>query len=188
MRSIWAESLQQSLEHALEQLGAAISDCPAELWEAPMWHVANPGPGHPFLGPDWAPITDPGQLRILAERWASRRSTPWSVAWHALETFDYDLSGEFAPWAPPPPFTGHPHWRDLPSLEEPWSPAQLLDYAAYCRERAQETLGEITDELAARPLPSTHRYAGKPHASILTGILEHTAEHAAQMRQFVTSS
>ena len=28
-----------------------------------------------------------------------RHSTPWGVAWHALEVLDYDLNGESGAWA-----------------------------------------------------------------------------------------
>lgn len=40
--------------------------------------------------------------------YAARRSTPWSVAWHALEIVDYDLTGDLAPFSPPPPFRTGP--------------------------------------------------------------------------------
>ena len=152
-----------------------------------MWQVSPLPPDHQFLGSDWNPITDPAHRAALAERWVQRRSTPWSVAWHALEVFDYDLNGELQPWAPPPPFTGHPHWRDLPALPAAWSRPELLAYTEYCRQRIRETLATITDEKAAAPLPPAHRYSGQPYASIVTGILVHTTEHAAQIRQFITS-
>ena len=55
------------------------------------------------------------------------------VSWHALEVLDYDLQGEFGPWSPPPPFAGHPHWRDLTSLPAAWSRSEMLGYIEYCR-------------------------------------------------------
>jgi hypothetical protein len=185
MTSIWAESVAHSLQQALDMLAAAVSDCPDHLWESSMWAVASPGPEHRFLGPDWKPITDPGERAALAQRWAERWSTPWGVAWHALEGFDYDLNGEFSAWMPPPPFAGHPHWRDLPSLPRAWSRPEILGYIDYCRERARESLAGMTEEMAARKLPPAHRYSGQPHARIITGILAHTTEHASQVRQFV---
>jgi hypothetical protein len=186
--SIWVESLGRSVEQSLDLLAAAVRDCPNELWEQSMWHVPAPGPEGQFLGPDWQPITDPAQRGVLAERWVERRSTPWSVAWHALETFDYDLNGEFGPWAPPPPFFGHPHWRDLPALSDAWSQPEILGYIDACRQRARTKLEAMTDELAATPLPPAHRYKGEPYAWLLTGLPVHTTEHAAQIRQFITAA
>jgi hypothetical protein len=188
MASIWAESLGRGCEQALELLAAAVRDCTDALWETPMWRVPAPAPDHQFLGSDWKPVTDSAQRRALAQRWARRRSTPWSVAWHALECFDYDLTGELGPWAPPPPFTGHPHWRDLPSLPAAWSRSELLAYIEYCRRRVRDALAGMTDEQAATPLPPAHRYRGRPHAWVLTGLVGHTTEHAAQIRQFITAA
>ena len=188
MPSIWAESLGRSFEQALDMLAAAVRDCPDELWEKSMWDVPAPGADHQFLSPDWKPITDPALRATLVEGWVRRRSTPWSVAWHALETFDYDLSGEFRPWAPPPPFNGHPHWRDLPTLPAAWSRSEILGYIDHCREQARDTLAGMTDELAARPLPPAHRYRGQPHAWIITGLVVHTTEHASQILQFVNTA
>ena len=169
-------------------LAAAVRDCPAELWETSMWAVPALDPAHQFLGADWKPVTDPGQRRILAEAWLRRWSTPWSVAWHALELIDYDLNAEFGPWAPPPPFNGHPHWRDVPSLPAAWSASEILGYVDYCRERVSTTLAGMTDEKAATPLPNAHRYHGQPYARIITGLLGHTVEHASQIRQFITAA
>lgn len=188
MASIWVESLSRSFEQVLEMLAASVRDCPDELWEAPMWPVPAPGPDHQFLAPNWSPITDAAQRAALAERWVQRRSTPWSVAWHALEVFDYDLNGEFGPWSPPPPFTGHPHWRDLPSLPAPWSRADVLTYVDHCRRQARTTLAAMTDEKAATPLPASHRYGSQPYVWVLTGLVVHTTEHAAQIRQFITAA
>lgn len=184
MTSIWAESIGESLQVALGMLADAVTECPDDLWKRPMWEVDRPDAAHVFLGPDWKPITDASELETLATRWVERRSTPWSVAWHALEVLDYDLSGELEPWAPPPPFFGHPHWRDLPSLPQAWSKADIVGYIDYCRGRTQEVLAAMTDERARTPLAATHRYAGRPYARIVTGLIVHTAEHAAQVRQF----
>jgi hypothetical protein len=188
MPSIWIESLGRNFEQSLDALAAAVRDCADPLWEASMWPVEAPGPAHQFLGPDWKPITDPALREGLVERWVERRSTPWSVAWHALEVFDYDLNGELGPWAPPPPVNGHPHWRDLPSLSAAWSRPDVLGYIDHCRQQARNTLATMTDEKAATPLPSSHRYGGQPYAWIITGLVVHTTEHAAQIRQFITAA
>jgi hypothetical protein len=110
------------------------------------------------------------------------------MAWHALEILDYDLNGESGPWTPPPPFTGHPHWRDLPSLPAAWSRSEVLDYIDYCRRQVRNTLAAMTDEKAATPLPPAHRYGGQLHAWIITGLIGHTTEHAAQIRHCITAA
>jgi len=183
MTSIWVESLGRTFDQALDRLAAAVRDCTDDLWEARMWEVPADvfGPAPP--GPDGTPVTDPAARHALAQR----RATPWSVAWHALEVLDYDLTGEFGPWAPPPPFAGNPHWL-LTRLPAPWTRSELLVYLDYCRTRARDTLAGITDEQAATPLPQAHRYRGRPHAWIITSAVGHTIEHAAQIRQFITTT
>lgn len=188
MGSIWVESLGRSFERALDLLAAAVRDCTDELWETAMWQVPWPDANHQFLGPDWTPITDDAQRGVLAERWVHRRSTPWSVVWHALESLDYDLNGEFGPWAPPPPFAGHPHWRDLATLPAAWPRPEMLAYIDYCRERVRTVLAVMTDEKAATPLPRAHRYGGQPYAWIIMALVGHTTEHASQIRQFITAA
>jgi hypothetical protein len=184
MTSIWVESLGRSFDQALDLLVAAVRDCTDQLWVASMWEVPARDPEGDLMGPDGKLITDPAERRALAQRW----STPWSVAWHALECLDYDLTGSFGPWAPPPPFTGHPHWRDLTSLPSVWPRSELLAYVDYCRRKVRDTLGGMTEETAATLLPPTHRYGGQPHAWIITGLVVHTTEHASQIQQFITAS
>jgi hypothetical protein len=187
MASIWVESLGRTFDQALDLLAAAVRQCPDALWERSMWLVPAPSSDHQFLGPDWKPITDAAQRSSLAHRWIERRSTPWSVAWHTLETLDYDLNGEFGPWAPPSPFSGHPHWRDLPSLPAAWSQSEVLGYVDYCRDQVRNVLATMTDEKASRPLPAAHRYGSQPHAWIISGLVVHTTEHASQIRQFIST-
>jgi hypothetical protein len=162
MTSIWVESLVRSFDGALGQLAAAVRDCPEPLWEAPMWPV----PGAEV---------------------EQRRSAPWAVAWHALECLDYDLTGELGPWAPPPPFAGHPHWR-LTELAAAWSQSDVLGYVDHCRDRVRDTLTGMTEERAATPLPPAHRYQGQPHAWVVASLVGHTVEHAAQIRQVITAA
>ena len=183
MTSIWVTSLARNLDAALDLLGAAIQECPDGLWGSGMWDVPADlfGPEPP--GPRGRPVTDLSERKALVQR----RSTPWSVAWHALEVLDYDLTGEFGPWAPPPPFAGHPHWM-LTALPEPWTRSDLLGYVGYCRQRVAHTLAGMTEEKAATPLPTAHRYGGEPYAWLVTATLGHTIEHASQIRQFITGA
>ena len=165
MASIWVESLGRTFEHSFGLLEAAIRDCTDDLWESSMWEVAEGDAAY-----------------------AARRSTPWSVAWHALEIVDYDLAGDLAPFSPPPPFTDKAHWRDLVLLPTAWSQSELLAYLDELRRKVNDALSVMTDEKASTPLPATHRYKGRPYAWLLTSIPLHTVEHAAQIRQFITTA
>jgi hypothetical protein len=181
MISVWVESLVRSFEEALDLLAAAVRNCTNELWESSMWEVPTDLFGSEPLGPDGKLVTDSAARNALVQR----RSTPWSVAWHALECLDYDLTGEFGAWAPPPPFTGKPHWL-MTTLPAAWTRSDMLGYIGYCRQRVRDTLAGMTDAKAATPLPPAHRYSGQPHAWIITGAVGHTIEHASQIRQFIT--
>lgn len=181
MNSIWVDSLGHSFEEALDLLAAAVRDCTHEVWESSMWQVPDDLFGLQPLGPDGRPVTDVTARRALVQR----RSTPWSVAWHALECLDYDLTGEFGPWSPPPPFEGHPHWQ-LTSLPVAWTRSDILGYVDYCRQRVRDTLADMSDEKAATPLPAAHRYHGQPHGRIIMDAVGHIIEHGAQIRQFIT--
>ena len=46
----------------------------------------------------------------------------------------------------------------------------------------------MTEEKAATPLPSSHRYSGQPHAWIIASAVGHTIEHGSQIRQFITGA
>ena len=183
MTSIWLESLGRSFDAALGLLEAAIRDCTDDLWLSSMWEVPLGDAGKDLRGPDGL-VTDHALRHALTQRW----STPWGVSWHALEVLDYDLTGGFVPWAPPPPLTGKVHWRDLTVLPTAWSRSDLLQALDHCRRRVRDTLADMTDDKAATPLPAAHRYRGQPFAWVLTAIPGHTIEHASQIRQFITAA
>ncbi len=66
--------------------------------------------------------------------------------------------------------------------------AELLDYIDYCRARVRRTLDQLTEDAAARPLPDTHRLHGLTYGVLVGGVPLHVIEHAAQIRQFLTSA
>lgn len=184
MESVWGKSVRRSLDDAVELLAAAVRDCPDELWRTPMWPVRGSEIVGEVCDVDGRAVTDPVRREALVQRW----SAPWSVAWHALEVLDYDLTGELDTWAPPPPFAGKPHWQTFTSLPVPWTRSQISGYLDYCRWRVHETLAAATEDKAATPLPPAHRYAGTPYARIVTSLIGHTTAHATQIRQFVTTA
>jgi hypothetical protein len=73
-------------------------------------------------------------------------------------------------------------------LPNAWSRNEILEYISYCHERIIGALAELTEEKATMPLPAAHRFNGQPHGRIIMGIVGHTTEHAAQIRQFVAGS
>jgi len=74
----FVQSMAHNFEQALRLMEAALTDCPDELWQTDLW-------------PDEAPTapTPHGGLH---------GSAPWFLGYHALNTLDYDLAGEFEPW------------------------------------------------------------------------------------------
>jgi hypothetical protein len=149
---------------ALQLMEAALTDCPDELWEADLW----PGDATTHRLPH-------GGLH---------GSATWFLGYHALMCLDYDLGGDFTQWVPPAPFDEN----TFAFPNRAFTKAELLGYVDWCRGRAQQCCEVLTDDLALRPLPSTHRYAGTPYGEIVAGIPLHVVEHAAQIRQFLTSS
>ena len=166
MASVWAESVAAELETALNTLSRAVGECEGDAWDLRMWEVPRADPTEP------------------QDAFAQRFSTPWSVSWHALEVLDYYLTGNLTAWAgPPAPFTDHPHWRDLATLPRPWHRSEILGYIEHCRQRVRDTFDGLTDERAATPVPEPFHLSGSPYARLLTNLVAHTTEHAAQILQ-----
>jgi hypothetical protein len=135
----FVQSMAHNFEQALRLMETALTDCPDELWQTDLW-------------PDQAPTaaTPHGGLH---------GSAAWFLGYHALNTLDYDLAGEFEPWAPPPPFDdntyGFPNRR--------FTGPELVGYVDWCRGRVRQTLDGLTEEMAARPLPSATSWFGGLH-------------------------
>ena len=164
MTNPFVQSMASNFETALRLMDAALADCPDDLWETDLW-------------PDEAPTgpTPHGGLH---------GSAPWFLGYHALLTLDYDLTAEFESWEPPPPFDENTH--AFPNRA--FTKAELLGYIEYCRGRVGATLRALTEELAARPLPDTHRFHGTMYGVMVGGIPLHVIEHASQIRQFLTAA
>jgi hypothetical protein len=156
--------MASNFEESLRLMEAALTDCPDNLWETDLW-------------PDEAPTgpTPHGGLH---------GSAPWFLGYHALLTLDYDLSAEFEPWEPPQPFDEN----TFAFPDRIFTKAELLGYIDYCRERVRRTLSALTEDAAARPLPSTHRYQGMPYGVIIGRMPLHVVEHATQIRQSLTAA
>jgi hypothetical protein len=142
----------------------ALTDCPDDLWATDLW-------------PDEAP-TAPTAYGGL------HGSAPWFLGYHALLTLDYDLTAEFEPWAPPQPFDDNTYAFPHRAFTKP----ELLGYIDYNRAKVHQTLNGLTEVVAARPLPKTHRNHGEPYGVIVGGMPLHVLEHAAQIRQFLVAA
>ncbi len=158
------QSMANNFEEALRLMAAALTDCPADLWETDLW-------------PDEAP-TGPTQHGGL------HGSAPWFLAYHSLLTLDYDLTAEFEPWEPPRPFGENTY--AFPNRT--FTKAELLSYVDYCREKVHRTLDALTEAAAARLLPDAHRYHGMRYGVIVGRVPLHVLEHASQIRQFLTGA
>ena len=164
MTDVFVQSLARNFDVALETLERALIDCPDDLWETDLW-------------PDEGP-TGPGPHGGLVG------SSPWFLAYHALSVLDYDLTGDFEPYAPPQPFDENT-WS-FPNRR--FTRSELLGWIDWCRARVRHTLDALSDEMALRPLPDTHRYAGTLFGVIVGSLPLHTLEHATQIRQFLTAA
>ncbi|MGA2835047.1 MAG: DinB family protein [Acidimicrobiales bacterium] len=160
----FVESMVSNFEQALRLLGAALTDCPDDLWETDLW------PDEAATAP-----TPHGELH---------GSAPWFLAYHALSALDYDLVAEFGPWEPPQPFDENTY--AFPNRT--FTRVELLGYIDYCRERVRRTLDSLTEDTAARPLPAAHRYHGMLYGVIVGSIPLHVLEYASQIRQFLTAA
>lgn len=157
-------SLAQNFDEGLRLMDAALRDCPDALWETDM-----------FPDAPTAAMPDGGL----------HGSAPWFLGYHALTVLDYDLSGEFeSSWRPPEPFDDNTWSFPNRVFTQP----ELLGYVEYCAGRVRDTLHDLTAAAVETPMPSTHRYGGTLYGVILGSLPLHTIEHAAQIRQFLTTS
>jgi hypothetical protein len=162
--NVWQELFVANFDQAFRQLERALQDCPDELWETDLW------PAQALTGPSKS-----GGL------WGS---APWCLAHHALLCLDYDLTGDFEPWAPPAPFDENTFGNPNRVFTKP----ELLHYIDCCRDRVRGIAAGLTEDRAARPLPPQHRYRGTSYVVTVGGMALHVVEHAAQIREFLTAA
>lgn len=166
MATVFVQMLGDQFGAALNLMGNVLADCPDHVWTRDLW-------------PDEAPA---GPAREGSK--GLRGSAPWNIAHHALVCLDYDLTGGFELWEPPPPFDE----REYADPTRLFTRSELLGYVDWCRGRVRQVLDDLTEERAARPLPSTHRYHGMLFGVMIGSIPLHVVEHASQIRQFITAA
>jgi hypothetical protein len=163
-----SNALVQTLEHnfasALELMEAMIRDCPEDLWQTDLWPTEAPTTPEPHGG--------------------LHGSAPWFLAYHAPSCLDYDFTGGFNRWEPPPPFDDNTY--SFPNRV--FTNSELLDYVVWCRGHVSQTLEALTEEMAVRQLPGSHRMEGMRFGVLLGSLPLHVVEHASQVRQFLTAA
>jgi len=65
---------------------------------------------------------------------------------------------------------------------------ELLGYVPHCRRRVHDALDELTEDKAALPVPVAHRHHPMTYSVLVCGLPLHLVEHAAQIRQFLTTA
>ena len=195
MTAIWIDSLGRNFQRAFDLMEAAVRDCTDELWQSSMWEVPDNDAAREVRGPAGNLVTDAAERHALLQLYA----TPWAVAWHALERLDFMFTGGFVPWEIWPGFAGRTGltpppvrsvWAspygglDITTISEPWSRADLLAFTDYSRQRAVDSLEELTDERAA----TLQGRRAEPYAARLMDKLGHVIEHGSQIRQFITAA
>jgi hypothetical protein len=158
------QSLAHNFHEALRLMDAALADCPEDLWQTDLWPSEAP------TGP--------------APHGGLHGSAPWFLGYHALSCLDYDLSAELEPWGPPKPFDENTYAYPNRVFTKP----ELLRYVEWCRSRVHDTLDTLTEQLAARPVPSAHRHHGTIYGVLVGSLPLHVVEHASQIRQFLTAA
>lgn len=138
--------------------GDTLRDCPADLWEKPLW-AEKPKNGMP-----------------------AGFSSFWYLSYHTLFWLDLYLTGAEEGFEPPAPFDLTEMEEDGP-LPRVYSLTELLDYLAYCRNRCQATIRALTPEQAQRLCRFS--WGELSFAELQIYSLRHVQEHGAQLRLFL---
>jgi hypothetical protein len=143
---------------AIAQFGEALHNCPAELWEKPLWADHS-------------------------DQWvAAGFSQFWYLGYHTLFWLDLYLTGAEEGFVPPAPFA-LVEMEANETLPRVYRKAELLDYLADCRQRCEETITTLTDEQARRMC--SFAWGALSFAELLLYNLRHVQEHAAQLSLFL---
>ena len=158
MTIIDRDMLWRQFRIAIDQLGAALRDCPNELWEKQLW------------------ADEPGQ-------WvAAGFATFWYQGYHALFWLDLYLTGAEEGFLPPAPFD-LVEMQAGETLPRTYTRAELLGYLADCRQRCQATIETLSQEEAYRLCKFP--WGEVPFAELLLYTMRHVQEHAGQLHMFL---
>lgn len=152
------EMLWRQYGAAIDMLGDALSECPDDLWERPLWEDHK-------------------------DQWVSAGfSRFWYLGYHTLFWLDLYLSGAEEGFAPPAPFNLTEMEADAP-LPRTYSRTELLEYLAYCRRKCQDTILALSAAEARRLC--RFPWGEIPYAELQLYNLRHVQEHGAQLHLFL---
>ncbi len=143
---------------AIDMLGAALRDCPDELWEQQLWA------DHP-------------------DQWvAAGFSKFWYLGYHTLFWLDLYLTGAEEGFAPPAPFD-LVEMEAGEVLPRTYTRTELLGYLDHCRRACQATLNSLSAEQAGRLC--RFGWGELTFAELQLYNLRHVQEHAAHLGMFL---
>lgn len=158
MTIIDRDMLWRQFSVAINSLGDALRNCPAELWETRLWE------------------DEPGQ-------WvAPGFATFWYQGYHTLFWLDLYLTGAEEGFLPPAPFD-LVEMQAGETLPRVYTREELLSYLAICRQRCQATIDGLTPEAAYRLCKFP--WGEVPFAELLLYTMRHVQEHAGQLHMFL---
>jgi hypothetical protein len=174
MPNIWTTALSRRYAYVMDQIEAALRNCPDELWEESLWEVKKTDP---YVWPVSRIDDRAGGDEATMEQLLQVHSAFWNVAYHTVFHIDFYLSrGVLKGFKPPAPFREVEH-RGNVVPNRAYSRAELQGYLVYVRQKARTTIEALTDEQASAILKRT----GLPFAEFLLRTILHSQEHAAQL-------
>jgi hypothetical protein len=169
----WLQTTLTNLyEEAIDALETAVRDCPEELWAGSIWEVRLTD-RHV-----WPVVRGMGEELPDRER-LQLHSAFCNVAYHVIFFLDHYLGGGVGAPQPPEPFRGdeqEPHV--LP--HRVYTRAELLEYIAHCREKAEAVLPTLTEERLAEPAR-----IGWPLGDLLIRNVIQVTDHVAQLNLYL---
>lgn len=158
MLIITRDMLWHQFAAAIDMLGDGLQDCPAALWEQPLW-------------PD------------QADQWVAQGfSRFWYVGYHTLFWLDLYLTGSEDGFRPPAPFD-LVEMQAGETLPRTYARDELLHYWAVCRERTEAVIQALTPDDAQRPC--AFPWGTVPYGELLLYTLRHVQEHAAHLQMAI---
>jgi hypothetical protein len=114
------------------------------------------------------------------ELWGDRSENPgfWYITYHTLFWLDLYLSGAIEGFAPAAPF-GLEELQAGVLPPRVYTPAELLAYLDYCREKCRAILAGLTPERAGRAC--AFRWGQPSFAELLLYNLRHVQDHAGEL-------
>lgn len=152
------EMLWRQFAATLDSFGAALRNCPDELWETRLWQ------------------DEPDQ-------WvAAGFSAYWYLCYHTLFWLDLYLTGTEEGFVSPEPFD-LVEMEANEILPRTYTREELLVYLETCRQKYQDTISALSIEQAYQVC--RFPWGELPFAELLLYTMRHVQEHAAQLHLFL---